>query len=355
MKKLALTVSILLCGFFIVMACSKKGNDMTNPKNNKAKGVQQITYSGWKNSIEITNDQARVVVVPAIGRIMFYGFLDGDNILYNNAVYAGKTLPSNQPYMENGTMAWANFGGDKVWPTQQSEWPETNGHAWPPDHWFDGGAHTATLIENGVEITSGVSNYCGARSIRTIVLDPQGTRLTIHQKIEKLKKAQVLSTEPIHHTIWNITQIRPPSQTLFNLNPSSRFPTRYYLFDNGAGKNFTVDGTTGVFVPDPANSQKAGCDSDLWLAAIVGNTVIGEFYSFQTGAAYPDGGLSAEVYTCPQYTELELLSSFNQLAVGGQMESTIYWDLKQLSKGLSQQAQRDAAVQWLNEQVIQRP
>ena len=41
--------------------------------------VEEIEYEGWANSIEIANPEVRVVVVPAIGRIMHYGFVGGEN------------------------------------------------------------------------------------------------------------------------------------------------------------------------------------------------------------------------------------------------------------------------------------
>ena len=43
--------------------------------------VEEIEYEGWARSIEIANPDVRLVVVPAIGRIMHYGFVGGENIL----------------------------------------------------------------------------------------------------------------------------------------------------------------------------------------------------------------------------------------------------------------------------------
>ena len=39
--------------------------------------VEEIEYEGWARSIEIANPDVRLVVVPAIGRIMHYGFTSG--------------------------------------------------------------------------------------------------------------------------------------------------------------------------------------------------------------------------------------------------------------------------------------
>lgn len=328
--------------------CSKD-SDPTGPDDSQGLTVKTVTFSGWDRSYEITNAETKVIVVPAIGRIMYYGLKDGNNILWNNSRFFGKTLPPGEPYRENGKLTWANFGGDKVWPTEQSKFPDINGHAWPPDHWFDGGVHEAEELPNGVKITSRVSDYCGARSIREITLAEKGTELSIRQTIRKEKRARVNSVELIEYTIWNVTQIRNPYLTLFNLNPASTLPNGMYFWSNEASSNFTRHGDVGVLVPSASASQKAGADSDYWLAAIVDNTVIGEFFRLQPGATYPDGGLSAEVYTSPEYTELELLSPLQELRLEEEIQFDISWRLHKLSKNaVTRDQKREAAVEWLN-------
>ncbi len=342
-------VPLILTVIFIFSHCKKDDDNITDPGDQVSKGVTELTYQGWANSVRIANDSAGVVVVPAIGRIMYYGLTGGDNVLWNNSRFYGKTLPPNAPYKENGNVIWANFGGDKVWPTEQSRFPAINGRGWPPDHWFDGGAHTAVLLENGVEITGPVSDYCGARSIRTITLDKNSTRLTIQQRIEKVKPAQKRSVEPISYTIWNVTQINPPEQTLFWLNDNSTFSNGYKAWSSEAAGNFSKDGNVGVFIPHPTKSQKAGADGDKWLAGIIGNVVMAEFFTYEPGEKYPDDGCSAEVYTSRDYTELELLSPFERLSPGESTEHTIYWELKKLDSSLkTMDARRQAAVAWLN-------
>ena len=69
------------------------------------------------NSIEIANPEVRVVVVPAIGRIMYYGFVGGENILWSDPELHGQVLPDGQPNVdEEGQYVWTNFGGDKSGP-----------------------------------------------------------------------------------------------------------------------------------------------------------------------------------------------------------------------------------------------
>ena len=73
-----------------------------------------------------------------------------------------------------------------------------------------------------------------------------------------------------------------------------------------------------------------------------------EFFRRDGTQRYPDNGLSAEVYTCPDYTELELLSPWVYLQVGQVLEHPIAWELKKLpAKAKTPEARRRAALEWL--------
>ena len=311
--------------------------------------VRNLNYKGWADSVEVSNGAAKLVVVPVIGRIMHYGFVGGENIVWTNPELYGQVLADKPRTNEKGKPVWTNFGGDKVWPNQQSEFERINGYSWPPDHWFDGAKHEVELLEDGLVITSPVSDYNGARSVREIRMAANGTRVQILQRIEKLKVSRV---EPLRYTIWNVTQITPPEQTLFQLNPNSHLDLGYYVFggkNSTAAKNFTVIDGIGVFLPDVAECQKVGVDSDRWLAAIVGDVVMAEFFRRDVTQTYPDHGLSAEVYTCTDYTELELLSPWVYLEVGQVLEHAIAWELHRLPDNLDNADQRRAAaIDWLS-------
>jgi len=310
--------------------------------------VRTIEYCGWAESVEIANADARVVVVPAIGRIMYFGFRDGDNVLWNDARQYGRVLPPGGAFEEDGKLAWTNFGGDKVWPTEQEEFERINGHAWPPDHWFDGGRHSAQLLPDGVRISSPVSEYSGARSVRTIRMAPEGSRVTIHQELEKVEPAARGELEPLTFTIWSVTQIRPPEQVLFPLNPHSGLQKRFRPWDETAEGNFEIEADLGIFIPDSEDSQKVGADSDRWLAATIGHTVVAQFFRRDSTQRYPDGGMSAEAFSCPDYTELELLSPMRRLHVGEAMSFSISWEMHRLpADARTMETRRQAALEWL--------
>ena len=81
----------------------------------------------------------------------------------------------------------------------------------------------------------------------------------------------------------------------------------------------------------------------------MGNVVVAELFRRDATQSYPDNGLSAEVYTCPEYTELELLSPWIYLEVGQVLEHAIAWELHRLPDNLDTPDQRRAAaIEWLS-------
>ena len=311
--------------------------------------VQQIDYQGWAGAYEITNGDARVVVVPQIGRIMHYSVTGGHNVLWNNPDLLGQILPSSGPPADDdGQLQWLNFGGDKVWSNEQDDFEAINDRSWPPDHWFDGSPQQVERLEQGIRITSPLSPANGARVIRDIWLADTGTRLRIAQRLEKVQAARHTGLEPLRYTIWSVTQIRPPQVALMPLNPHSGLPHRFRLWDDTSPASFVVEGDIGLFTPHASDSQKAGVDSDRWLAGIVGDMVMAQFYRRDATRRYPDGGLSAEVYTSVDYTELELLSPLVPLEPGDKLELVIDWELYRLPADATTDAERvRAAVEWL--------
>ena len=60
-------------------------------------------------------------------------------------------------------------------------------------------------------------------------------------------------------------------------------------------------------------------------------------------------GRSVEVYTEPDYTELEILSPLRKLMIGESMHFSIRWRLHQLPTEIkTDREKRTAALTWLN-------
>ncbi len=86
--------------------------------------IERTSWGGWSDAYRLTNGTIEVVVVPASGRILHYGYTGAANLLWQNASAVGG-LP-----WRPGT--WTNYGGSKTWIWPQEDWPARTGSGWPP-------------------------------------------------------------------------------------------------------------------------------------------------------------------------------------------------------------------------------
>jgi hypothetical protein len=312
--------------------------------------VSLIHYNGWPDSIQIENAETVLIVVPAIGRIMHYQIKNHKNVLWQDRLLDGQLIPEEGTSYDDGPPKWFNFGGDKVWPTEQSEFPKINGFAWPPDYYFDGSRHQFEILPDGVRMTSPVSRFCGARVIRTIRLDAAGSGVRIEQSLEKVSLVHSKDVEPIEFTIWSVTQVQNPKRILVPINPKSQFAAGYYTFPNRykVSDNFSTGDGVGSFIPSRKFPQKIGVDSGNWLAAVWDDQVFAQFFKMDDKGRYPDGGLPVEVYTSPRYTELELLSPLKSLKPGESIHYSIRWELKSIEEFGNETEHFLLLIDWLN-------
>ena len=254
--------------------------------------------------------------------------------VFINKDWVGKTVADADP------LTWATFGGDKLWPSPQSEWANHNVRAWPPDQAFDGDPEVAQVVPGGVRLCTPDSTAFAARATRTITMRPGQPRLYIAQTL--IKDADAKETRdgfPVG--IWSITQTRGDGTVFMPLSMSGKYPAGYLSMSSpdapATAPYFTAQAGLLRITRDPRTAHKVGTDAPAgWIASLYGGTVLfSEHYPYQTGAAYPDGGLPAETYTNggdTAYIEMELLGPLAPLAHGGKIAHDIYWQLQRLPR-----------------------
>ncbi|MCZ7646614.1 MAG: DUF4380 domain-containing protein [Planctomycetota bacterium] len=305
--------------------------------------VERIAYAGWEGAWKLSSAHLEAVVVPQIGRVMQCSKPGGPNLLWQDPSLHGKTL-SGEP------KDWMNFGGDKVWPAEQKQWPKLVGRGWPPDTAFDGMPCAAEAIPGGVRIAGPVSKPLGARYVREITLLPGRAALRVRQWIEKT------TGEPKPLTLWNVTQIAQPE---FAFMPAGAKEEIHELIGVKDHSEFEFDAAArAVTIRDhEKKSMKIGVrGAESWAAAKVGTALFVESRRLEPDAAYPDGGCHAEIYTAPRptgYTELELLSPMRELKAGETLRSDMVWTLLDVPAGAKLDAlaktAREAHAQALKE------
>lgn len=281
--------------------------------------VTQIQYTKWDGAWKIDNGTCEMVIVPQVGRVMSFSLTGRQNVLWNNPELAGQTVPKDDN-------TWHNFGGDKVWPTQQDGWIKyTTRNGWPPPYSFDGAAQTAERIEGGVRMTSPPSPEFGTRTVREFVMDPN--RPLVHMR-QWFTKSQ---GKPVTMSLWTVTQVRTPDYAILPIGG----PTDLKTLGPVVPQKLKTDGGVVSLRNDRVASQKIGAipstrtDSD-WVAGVFGREMLVESRQRREGQ-YPDGNCQAEIYTAPakdgSYVELEMLSPMTELTAGKTLRDDAVWQI----------------------------
>jgi hypothetical protein len=278
--------------------------------------VIRLTYHGWSNCLQISNGIVEATVVPAVGRVMQFRFAGGEPVLWENREWFGKAPdPSSQ--------RWQNFGGDKSWPSPQSDWMKITGRDWPPPVAFDSMPDEAKVDGNAVVLTSSIDPHFGMRERRRVELEPGSPVMRITTTYEKIKG------EPIKVGIGVITQLRDPQRAFMKLNPHSRFPQGY--------DHLMFDPPQDVKAGDGMVSLVRGHDKESQVGSDGGALLwMNEHYALRIesprvpGGAYADHGCNTIIFTSKDpfaYVELETFGPLKTLREGDHIERTNVYTL----------------------------
>lgn len=293
------------------------------PVPQPAAKVETKTYTGWKDSLFLNAAGVQAVVVPSIGgRIVHYS-VNNENIIYEIAASAGKTLANTK------TNFWV--GG-----YQCDLGPELRG---PPEHttlWM--GEHRGEFFrDNGVKLTSPPDMTVGIQMEKEIVIDPASGDLGITQRMKN-----VLDRETAF-CLWDRTLCKGGGFAFFPLNKKSRFAAKWsirrtidgkYIYDGASPASDKVKILKDVLVAKAEGEPtKIGADSDAgWIAYVRGKLLFVKYFPYSPAGNYSDGGNSVELYFDPRVAELEPLSPEIKLRPGESYTLPEKWTLIELEK-----------------------
>ncbi len=292
--------------------------------------VTKTNYQGWFDSYILSNSQVEAIIIPAIGRIMQFRLLGGENTFWENSQIYGK-VPNTK------SEEWDNFGGDKTWVAPQSEWEKITIRSWPPPTTFDSVPLKIQVQNNELTLISEIDPFYGIRFYRKITLEPNKPIMKITTTFEKVKgDAQQVS-------VWTITQFNEPVCVYAAIPQNSIFPQGYNQQSEDNPANFKIDNGILSLKRDRNKAHKIGSDAStlLWF----GETVAVRMDSPRIDKViYPDNNSSAEIYTNydpKAYVELEFLSPLKTLQIGETMDLTVTYTLiKTTSENIQQQVRK---------------
>jgi hypothetical protein len=275
--------------------------------------IERVAWGGWGEAYRIANGEAELVVVPAVSRILHYGFVGGANLLWQNARVAGRVPAAGE---------WANYGGDKAWIWPQDDWAARGGSAWPPPTDLPATlASTALVSGKTLRLTSPRTPGYGVVIEREIRLADEGTRVLVTSRLRNQGGAA-----GIRLAAWTVTQM-PCDGTLYaRLMRGSRPEGDVRVF-NGSFAAVVHEGRDVLIVERRGDQgAKLGLDADLLAWQRDGILVVArpagpaarlsDFLPGERAQIYshPDGDPSLP--PGPAYVELELTSPRRTLGPG---------------------------------------
>jgi hypothetical protein len=287
-------------------------SEFVRVKVNHPNAAFVTNYATWTNSVLLNNGLVEAVIVPAAGRVLQFRFFGAsEGAFWENQNLYGQTATAASWNTEG------SFGGDKAWPSPQSDW------GWPPPSGFDGSPNQVAITNGLVVLISPEDPTYRIRVRRIIELkfdEPVMRITTTFQRTE----ATTWTNKQLG--TWIITQLQEPVNCYVPVPQPSIFPNGYAQLGNGMPTQFrNVNGVIS-FTRDVATAHKLGFDSGVlvWVGTNVALRIDAPRLSGLPASSYPDGGCSTEIYTNPgtnaPYVELESLSSLYLLPVGAQKD-----------------------------------
>jgi hypothetical protein len=304
--------------------------------------VTHTDYHGWKDAWRISNGACELVVVPQVNRVMSFALTGSSSALWNNPPLAGQVQLADDHQ-------WHNFGGDKVWPTQQDWWERyTDRKGWPPPYTFDAAPATAEQIANGVRMTTQKSADFGTRTVREFVMDEKRPLVLVRQWFAKEDGKTVTMS------VWNVMQVRKPDYAMIPIGKEIDGRPYKNLGQQIVSDTLKNNQTVVTIRNDDQKPMKIGAVLDPtgkqedWVGAVHGKQLILESRALHAGGSYPDGGAPAQIYTAPardgSYVECEMLSPMTELHSGEKLRDDMVWQLIPLTEAQATDPEQAAAA-----------
>jgi hypothetical protein len=294
--------------------------------------IQTITYKGWQHAIEITNLDIKIIIVPEVGRILSFSFINSENIFYENKTLEGVKFNNGTYFIKEGKIAAPDIGGNRILPCSEEYFHLISGSRYVPDPFINAHSYKSKILNNGVVLKSPISSLLGIEIIRTITIDKEGCKVYIAQELIKKQAAKNNTLEKIPLTLWSLSKIKNPNSSFTQIAKKSIFKDGYTISKwpdakNYAEENASLDNSIVTLKSSEKHSQKIGTDSRKWVASAYKDNLFVEKFSYDDEAPYPDNGTSVTIFGNHLFTELECLSPEKTLLIGEKITYNLTWCL----------------------------
>jgi hypothetical protein len=276
--------------------------------------IEKKEYRGWKNAFHLSNDAVELVVLSDVGpRIVRYAFCGQENQFHEFDDQAGKL----------GGAEFRLYGGHRLW-----AWPEVERTYYPDNH-----PVAVRDTQQGAIFCAPIEDHPPGTGLQRQI------ELRISERESHVKVIHAITnhgSETTRLAAWTPTVLRPGGRAILPFPPRAAMDKRHYQsvgpltlwsFTDFTDRRWILGQDFLQLLQDekPAGrfpEQMSGLFNPAeWGVYVCGSFVFLKRATVQTGKQYPDYGCNFEVFTNPDFLELETLGPVVDLPPG---ESTVH-------------------------------
>lgn len=300
--------------------------------------IARIVYRGWENCWKISNGTVELIVLADAGpRVLWYGLCGGENQFHEVEKDAGQT----------GSAEFRLYGGHRLWVS-----PEVERTYFP-----DNVPVTVSQQGNAARFTAHREDTPPGTKLQKemeIELDPQGSQVRLTHRITNH------GSDKTELAVWAPTMMRAGGQAILPLPERHMMDKDHYLpvgvFAVWSYTDFSDErwnlGAEFVQLRQEANpagrfrEQMGGVFNPAgWGAHFRQGTLFVKRTRVTPDAQYPDGGCNFELFTNPEFLELETLGPLVELMPGETAEhAESWWLFGDVTDGDGEEWVREAVV-----------
>lgn len=277
--------------------------------------MEKVNYLGQPDCYRLSNETVELIATTNVGpRILRYAFPGEDNILGE--------VPDAMVQTDLGE--WRPLGGHRLWTA-----PESNPRSYAPDN-----DPVAFELEgsNTIRLTQRVEAGTGIQNEMTIVLDEEGSGVSVYHKITN-RNLWAIEVAP-----WALTIMDGGGYAIFPQEPYRAWseyllparPLVLWHYTDLSDARWTFSRKYIRLKSDErlTEPQKIGMTNKQgWAAYWRKQTLFIKRAAYVEGATYPDYGSNFEAYTAASFIEIETLAPLQRLEPGASATHTERWFL----------------------------
>ena len=270
--------------------------------------MKKVTFEGWKNCIEMTSGDFRIIITTEIGPRVMGGFVgDSANIFNVDPALAGK----------KGGKTWVNYGGHRLWHA-----PEQKPRTYEPDN---SKVQVEELEDGSILFTAGTDKDTGI--CKTLVIKSLGNnKFRVEHRLRNDNPWEIeLAPWALSVMAPGGTAIVPQNKAPFALLPNTFFA--FWPYTDLADPRVTF-GHDFILLKQQKETKpfKLGfnCENS-WIAYANNGTLFVKTFEYYVDAEYPENGCSVELYTNGDMLEAESLGPLYSISQGEEIVHTEEW------------------------------